>query len=93
MERVGKILETVLRSFSLDSQLKGWKAVSLWNTVVGERVAGRTKAVSFRDGKLIVEVTSSVWMKELTYLRQDILRKLNDTLGEESIKEVVLKRG
>jgi predicted nucleic acid-binding Zn ribbon protein len=93
MEKVGKILETVLKNFSLNGQLEGWKAVSLWNTVVGERAAGRTRAVSYRDGKLIVEVTSSVWMKELTYLRQDILRKLNDALGEERIKEVVLKRG
>jgi hypothetical protein len=37
-----------------------------------------------------VHLNSAVVKQELTYIKQDILRQLNDELGEEVILEIVI---
>jgi hypothetical protein len=53
-------------------------------------VIQRTQSLSFKSGQLTVHLNSAVVKQELTYIKQDILRQLNDELGEEVILEIVI---
>ena len=95
MEAVSSVLARVLRKFDLEGELHGWRAVEEWPQLVGPRLARHTRAVSFREGTLIVEVEGSAWMHELSFLKRDVIREINHRLGSERIRDVrfVMPRG
>lgn len=85
---IGKILETVVRDLGLTKKLSEQRAVIEWPDVVGRRVAEHARAVRVDGGKLFVEVDSSVWTQELTMMKLEILRQINDRIGRDAIDNV-----
>ena len=88
MERVQGILRRILEQSSLRGPLAGWEAAERWPSVVGPEVARRTRAVAFRDRVLVVEVSSSVWMNQLTFLKAEILRRLSEAVGPDVVADI-----
>lgn len=88
MEAVAGILERLLARLGLHDELHGQRAVSEWARIVGPRVACHTRALSFRDGVLCVEVDGSAWMHELSYLKRELIRRLNQELGASPVRDV-----
>ena len=88
VEAVGGVLGRVLEDLGLSRGMTGWKAVEAWPTLVGPRVALRTRAVAFRDGTLHVEVEGSAWMQELGYLKRELVQRINRELGGEHVRDV-----
>lgn len=84
------ILPGVLRELGLAETAAGWRAVSEWPAVAGTRIARRSRAVSFRDGTLNVEVEGSAWMHELAFLKNELVRNLNRHLGSDVVRDVRL---
>ena len=88
VEAVGGVLGRVLEGLGLSREMTGWHAVEVWPTLVGPRIARRTRAVAFRDGTLHVEVEGSAWMQELGYLKKDLVQRINHKLGGEHVRDV-----
>lgn len=91
MDKIGAPLKDLLARLHLTDPLLGWRAVEVWPEVVGDRVAARARAVSFRDGTLLVEVDSATWMNELSYLKLHMMTELNRRLGGEVVREIRLQ--
>ena len=85
---VAAVLSDVLRQLGLDKTAEGWRAVADWPVIAGARIAGRTRAMSFRDGALTVEVEGSAWMHELGFLKPELVRNLNRHLGADVVRDV-----
>ena len=85
---MARVLERVLRQTGLETELKGWQAVRDWDDIVGPRLARHAKAVGFRDGTLRVEVEGSAWMHEMGFLRRDLIRSLNERLGDALVRDL-----
>jgi predicted nucleic acid-binding Zn ribbon protein len=88
MEALGGALDRALRRLGLEQDLLGWKAVEEWPQLVGPRVSKHTRAVGFRSGTLCIEVEGSAWMQELQFLKRDLIRKINEKLGRELVRNV-----
>ena len=88
MRPLAAVLSGVLRDLGLDKTVEGWRAVADWPAIAGARIAGHTRAVSFRDGALTVEVEGSAWMHELGFLKPDLVRNLNRHLGAHVVRDV-----
>ena len=88
MQSIGSVLDRVLADLGLKPALQGWRAVEAWPTVVGPRLAARTRAVAFRDGTLHVEVDGSAWLHEIGFLKRDLLRRLHEVLGADEVKDL-----
>ncbi len=88
MKPLAAILPALLERLGLASTAQGWRAVSDWPAVAGARIAGHTRAVSFREGTLNVEVEGSAWMHELGFLKRDLVRNLNRHLGVDVVRDV-----
>ena len=88
MRALAAILPGLLRQLGLDKTAEGWRAVADWPAIAGARIAGHTRAVSFRDGALTVEVEGSAWMHELGFLKPDLVRNLNRHLGADVVRDV-----
>ena len=82
------ILPALFEQLGLARTAEGWRAVSDWPAVAGARLARHTRAVSFRDGTLAVEVEGSAWMHELGFLKRELVRNLNRHLGADVVHDV-----
>lgn len=88
MQPAGSVLGQVLEGLGLTATLRGWRAVEEWPRVVGPRIAARTRAVSFHDGTLQVEVEGSAWLHEMGYLKRGLLARIHAVLGSGEVRDL-----
>ena len=88
VESISEVLPALLRDLGLEAGVMGWRAVREWPDAVGPRVARRARAVSYREGTLVVEVDGSAWRYELGFLKRDLLRQLNHHLGSALVRDL-----
>lgn len=67
------------------------RAMLLWDEVVGPEIAQAARPDRMTRGSLHVRVKTATWRHALLFHREEIRRKLNGRLGEEIIKQIVLK--
>lgn len=91
--RAGDLVDKMLKGFGLDERLQQYRALIIWEEVVGPQIAARTRPVRIREGVLEVNVDQPTWMQQLQLMKPKILAQLNAELGKASIKDLFLKRG
>ncbi|MEE2962206.1 MAG: DUF721 domain-containing protein [Myxococcota bacterium] len=64
------------------------KIEQIWREAVGETIAGRCHPMGFSRGTLRLSSVSTAWKNQLTFLKQDIVQKLNNKLGEPWITDL-----
>jgi predicted nucleic acid-binding Zn ribbon protein len=57
---------------------------SVWEEVVGQRIAAVARPVSERHGEVIVACADPVWVEELDLMQEPLQRGLRDQLGDEA---------
>jgi hypothetical protein len=91
--RAGELVDKLLKGLGLDDRLQQYRALIIWEAVVGPQIAVRTRPVRIRDGVLEVNVDQPAWMQQLQLMKPKILARLNAELGKATIKDLYLKRG
>ena len=86
MEQIRTGLRRVMSDL-LKGQPPDEAAVLAWPVVCGAEVAARTRAVSFNDGQLIVEVPDANWRSQLSAFLPRYLSGLSDLVGPV-VKEI-----
>jgi predicted nucleic acid-binding Zn ribbon protein len=88
-EKVGDVLGGFLRKSGLRDPVLRASAVEEWEDRVGEAIARVTRAQGVREATLIVEVRSSSWLMELNFMKEEILRRVNEDRTEALIEKIV----
>lgn len=83
----------MLKGLGLDDRLQQYRAMIIWDQVVGPQIAARTRPIRIREGILEVNVDQPTWMQQLQLMKPKILSRLNADLGSATIKDLFLKRG
>lgn len=91
MTHIGDILESALKSFRPSADIGMTRIWDMWSVSVGDTIAREAKPGAFKDGILIVHVSSSVWLQQLTFLKQDMISNINGVLDCEMVKEIRFK--
>lgn len=91
---IRSIVEKILSGAGLDKMVQASRVVKLWDTVVGPTIAGHAQPRSFREGTLIVNVDSSVWLAQLDrYRKRQIKERLNRQAGQSVVRKIVFVIG
>jgi len=90
---VSDLLGAYLRGTPAEKRLYEGRIWVVWDQAVGERIAGHAQPSAFREGTLTVTVDSAPWMQQLTYLKKELIAKVNDELGQEMVQEIFWKAG
>jgi len=93
MVHVGGALSAWLRRKKLAGPMRPFLLVEQWKTIVGARIADRTRPSTLKDDTLIIAVTNSSWLNELNFLRSEIRRKVNHALDADVVKTIKLVIG
>ncbi|WP_447860925.1 DUF721 domain-containing protein [Nitrospira calida] len=87
------ILGGMARRLGLESKLTEFRLRRQWAEIVGPQVAAHTRPDQIRFKKLHLLVRNSVWLHQLTFLKPDLLAKINAEAGGEAVTDIVLRIG
>lgn len=89
-----KSLKDLLQKFKSTEKLsKGFTQMAIeeaWNSELGPAIKGYTITLQLTKGKLFVKLSSSTLREELSYGKQKIIDMLNEKVGEDVVKELIL---
>ena len=92
-ENVGPILERLFSSLNLGIKVKQYQIWDVWDDVVGVAIARQAQPHQIRNMVLWVTVSSSTWMQQLEFMKQQIVGRLNDCMGEKVITDIRFRIG
>ena len=92
-EKIDSILEKVLSSLNLGIKVKQYQIWDVWDSVVGEPIARQAQPQQIRNMILWITVSSSTWMQQLEFMKQQIIDRLNERIGEKVIKDIRFRIG
>lgn len=88
---VGEVLKQIISSNKLESGMNQVAVTDAWKSLMGNGVNTYTKQVTLKGSILYVDLTSAVLREELSYGKDKIIKMINDELGQEVVKQVVLR--
>lgn len=88
---IKEAIDDLLKAYGLTEKLDEHQLLSSWGKLMGKVIAKHTTGLSIKDKVLFVELDSSVLREELSYAKTKIIKLLNDSIGKEVVKDVILK--
>lgn len=85
---LGAILKELKATTALGQRLEEAEIWEHWPEIAGQELAPHASPIGVRDGTLVVEVESSVWMHKFSYRKFKILDKSNNFLSQEKLSEL-----
>ena len=80
-------LVSFLRESGLEQSVLEVQIEEVWPKVMGKMVTNLTRSVEVKDGMLIVHVSSAALKAPLFENRFEVVRKLNEAVGANVIKD------
>ena len=77
-----------LRAQGRETPLLQKRLIDAWPAVMGEAIASYTESLFIRNQTLFVHLTNPALRMELSMQRQDIVRRLNEHVGNQVIADV-----
>ena len=88
---LGKVLSEIVESKALSRGITNEKINGLWNQLLGDNISQFTDKVELRNETIYVSLSSAPLREELSYGKEKIMRMLNEEMGKEIIKKIVLR--
>lgn len=88
---LSKILQNFIQKNKLQDGIDKVLVNDVWKKTMGKGVLNYTTAVELRRGTLFVSLSSSVLREELSLGNSKIINMLNEELGKDLIKKLVLR--
>lgn len=88
---LGEILPALLEKLGLAKGVREHAVLGRWAEIVGPKIAEVSSAERIRDGKLWVAVSHPAWRNELTFMKRELIEKVNRELGAEIVKDIIFR--
>ncbi|MEA1913507.1 MAG: DUF721 domain-containing protein [candidate division WOR-3 bacterium] len=85
---LGKVLKEFIQSKPLGGNLSQIELLSGWKEIFPPVICKHAKPIGIRGNELIIMVSSSAWLNELSFLKEELKNRLNEKAGKELIKEI-----
>ena len=79
---VAELVERVLTGYHVAEDVRKRRILTLWSRIVGARIAANTEPGRIVDGVLNVQVRTSSWMQELSFIADDLVARINSAVGD-----------
>jgi hypothetical protein len=92
-ERVGPTLLSIVGNLDAGSHFDILRLIKEWPEVVGEAIARRTEVASLKFHVATIKVSSAMWIQELNMMKLQILNRLCDAVGGDSVRDIRFVKG
>ena len=90
-QSISKVLDEILESKSLRTGIIHVRINELWHEIMGANITHYTEKIILKGNTLFVSLNSSALRVELSYGKEKIIKMMNEQLGSEKIKKIVLR--
>ena len=87
---VKDLMGSFIKENNLSKGMKKIQVAEAWDKLMGPGVATYTNKVQLQNATLVVALSSSVLREELNYGKDKIMLMMNEELGENAIKKIML---
>lgn len=91
IQKIDELVDQILEEAGITQRFKEHEVCAVWPEVVGGMIASRTKEIRVADGRLFVAFTSAAVRNEILMVREGLTKALNDRVGREVIREIVIR--
>ena len=88
---ISDALKEFVETNKLEKGLNKVNVADAWANLMGNGVNNYTNSVNLERETLYIQLSSSVLREELSYGKQKIINMLNEELGKEIIKKLILR--
>lgn len=88
---LGDVLKEFVDKNKLQTGLDKVNVRDVWNREMGPAIEKYTTGIKLQNETLYIQLSSSVLREELSYGKEKIMKMLNEELGKNLIKKLVLR--
>lgn len=88
---IGELIRQYLRVTQIEAHVFEGRIAEVWQATLGDVITRETERIHLNNGVLFVELRSAALKQELMMRRTAIRNALNEKLGQEIIKQVVVR--
>lgn len=88
---ISDVLKQFIEVNKLESGMDKIDVEQAWKSLMGNGVNNYTQEVLLKGTTLYVKLTSAVLREELSYGKQKIIAMINEELGKEIVKDLILR--
>ncbi len=88
---IGEAIKGFIKDNKLQAGMDKIDVRDAWRNLMGNGVNNYTADIQLKQTTLYVNLTSSVLREELSYGKEKIIRMINEELGKELVKNLVLR--
>ena len=89
-DSVKNLMQSFIKENNLTKGMQKLKIEEVWQQLMGAGVVSYTERVELQNKTLIIKLTSSVLREELSYGKEKIIQMINQEMGEELVKRLLL---
>ncbi len=87
-KHIKEAMNAFFKQYHLQPKIHQVKVKEIWGKVMGKMVDRYTSNIKLYDGVLTIYLNSAPLKNELHFTREQIIKRLNEELGEPVIKEI-----
>ena len=84
-------MKQFLKTSKLNSGVQAMQIEDAWEKIMGKTIARYTDKIEIVNSTLFISSSVAPLKNELLYQKAKIIQRVNEALGENVIKEVVIK--
>jgi len=88
LQSIGEILFSSFKGKGVAAKIEENSLIKLWPKAVGQQIVLQTQPDCLKNGTLFIKTTSSVWVQQLHFMKEEILQKLNELAGKITVKDI-----
>ena len=88
---VGDVIRKLMKNPKLADKMDELDALDVWKELIGDNLQKFVVGAKMYKGNLHVKLSSSVLRNELSYQKSELKERINQKLGKEIVKEIILK--
>ncbi|MEG6584444.1 DUF721 domain-containing protein [Dendrosporobacter sp. 1207_IL3150] len=93
MKQLREIIPNTIKNLGIAKKYNTEWAVLNWPKIVGDDIAAHASPTSVQRGVMIIAVNNSVWCHHLSMMKDEIINKVNDFIGEKLVNDIRFQAG
>ncbi len=84
-------MKQFLRTSKLKGDIQALQIEEVWEKLMGKTISRYTESIKIFHHTLIITTSVAPLKQELVYQKENIIKRVNEALGEGVIREVMIK--
>lgn len=88
---IKEAIEDAFDAMHIRQKVAETRLIAAWENVMGKMIARHTRKIFLSKRTLFIYLDNPALKNELTYAREKIIELVNESAGEQLVKDVVIK--